>query len=320
MVANDYTLSGGSFSAGALSPIGATAGTWTINDTDSFDFTGRMLTYNGDIEINAAQTITGGSAQSIFGSLRIDTASDIDVEGLYAAHDITVTSNAALTVGSATAYDGGISLTGGSATVEGFAEASGDVLVRASNGAADIGAATSGGDITVTATNGGAWLGSASLTGLSGDLTVSATGGDAILGAVDYASISTDNVLTRAALGAGTVTVTSDGGDARVYLDHADTFLTELRGDNVDVTVATGAATFGTLTALNGDAYVQTLDGGLNIASATAANGDISLYALSGDAYVNSAEADGLLQVSALAGNATLRGAKAAPASSSPPP
>lgn len=312
VVMNDYNLSGGTFSAGALSPIGAMAGTWTITGAGpgGFDFTGQMLTYNGDIQINAAHAITGGGAQSIFGSVRIDGPADIDVEGLYAARDVTVTSDAALTVDSATAYGGGVNLTGGSVTVEGFTQASGNVLVTAADGAADVGAATSGGDITVTATNGGARLGSASLTGVKGDVTVSATGGDATLGAVDYASIGTDNVLTRAAGGAGTVTVTASNGDARAYLDHADTALTLLQGDNVDVTVATGDATLGTLTALNGDAYAQALGGGLTIGNATAANGDIGLYALGGDAYVDFADAGGLLQVAAIAGNATLRGAR----------
>jgi hypothetical protein len=372
VVMNDYRLSGGSFSAGALNPIGAMAGTWSLTDTGGFDFTGLTLTYNGDIEINATDVITGGIVQSILGSVRIGGPADIDVDGLYAAGDVTVTSAGALTAGSATAYGGSISLTGASVSVVGYAEALGDVLVTATNGAADVGAATSGGDITVLATNGGARLGAASLTGLTGDLLVSATGGDAILGAVDYMSISTDNVLTRAAGGAGTVTVTAAGGDARVYLDTTNIALNLLQGENVDVTIASGGAAFDTLTALNGDVYVETLDGSLTVRDATAANGGVLLYAAGGDlvltgsifgaseviaqtdglldgsqavsittggdlnlsggdvvlnaisadgditvaatdgdAYVEFANAGGLLQVGSIAGNATLRGAEA---------
>lgn len=372
VVMNDYRLSGGSFSAGALSPIGAMAGTWTLTDTGGFDFTGLTLTYNGDIEINAADVITGGLVQSILGSVRIGGPADIDIDGLYAAHDVTVTSAGALTAGSATAYGGSINLTGASVTVAGYADASGNVLVTATNGAADIGAATAGGDITVLATNGSARLGAASLTGLTGDLLVSATDGDATLGAVDHTSISTDNVLTRAAGGTGSVTVTAANGDARVYLDTTNTALNLLQGANVDVTIASGSAAFDTLTALNGDVYVETLDGALTIGDATAANGGVSLYAAGGgltllgsvfgaseviaqtdglldgsqavsittggdlnlsggdvllnaisadgditvaatdgDAYVEFANAGGLLQVGSIAGNATLRGAEA---------
>lgn len=372
VVMNDYRLSGGSFSAGALNPIGAMAGTWTLTDTGGFDFTGLTLTYNGDIEINATDVITGGIVQSILGSVRIGGPADIDVDGLYAAGDVTVMSAGALIAGSATAYGGSISLTGASVNVDGYAEASGDVLVTATNGAAEVGAATSGRDITVLATNGGARLGAASLTGLTGDLLVSATGGDATLGAVNYTGISTDNVLTRAAGGAGTVTVTAAGGDARVYLDTTNIALNLLQGENVDVTIASGGAAFDTLTALNGDVYVETLDGALTIGDATAANGGVSLYAAGGDlvltgsvfgasevvaetdglldgsqavsittggdlnlsggdvllnaisadgditvaatdgdAYVEFANAGGLLQVGSIAGNATLRGAEA---------
>ncbi|HWW12162.1 MAG TPA: filamentous hemagglutinin N-terminal domain-containing protein, partial [Brevundimonas sp.] len=129
VVMNDYRLSGGSFSTGALSPIGAMAGTWTLTDTGGFDFTGLTLTYNGDIEINAADVITGGVVQSILGSVRIGGPADIGVEGLYAAGDVTVSSAGALTAGSATAYGGSISLTGASVTVDGYADASGNVLV-----------------------------------------------------------------------------------------------------------------------------------------------------------------------------------------------
>jgi filamentous hemagglutinin family protein len=372
VVMNDYRLSGGSFSTGALSPIGAMAGTWTLTDTGGFDFTGLTLTYNGDIEINAADVITGGSVQSILGSVRIGGPADIDVEGLYAAGDVTVASAGALSAGSATAYGGSISLTGASVTIDGYADASGDVLMTAVNGTADIASAMSGGDITVLATNGDARLGSANLTGLTGDLIVSATDGDAILGAVDYTGISTDNVLTRAAGGTGTVTVTAANGDARVYLDTTNTLLNLLQGDNVDVTIASGGAAFDTLTALNGDIYVETLDGALTIRDATAANGGVALYAAGGDlaligsvfgaseviaqtdglldgrqavslttdgdlslsggdvvlntisadgditvaatdgdAYVEFANAGGLLQVGSIAGNATLRGAEA---------
>ncbi|ATQ43864.1 YDG domain-containing protein [Caulobacter mirabilis] len=283
VVGQDYNLTGGWFSNGALTPLGGTFGTWTLNAAGPLDFTGLTLTYNGDINIRAGGDITGQIVQSIMGSVTIDNTSLIDVGGLYAGEGVRVSTTDRLVLGSATASAGDVDLAGGEVSVNGLLDASGEVRAAASNGAADIAAAKAGGNILVTATNGDARLGAANLAGLTGDLTVSATGGSAILGAIDALSISTDNVVTRATGGAGTVSVTADTGDARVYLDNIGTTLNLLQGGNVDVAVATGAVTIGALTALNGDIDVETLDGALTVGATTAANGGVWLKSRGGD-------------------------------------
>ncbi len=283
VVGQDYNLTGGWFSAGALTPLGGTFGTWTLNAAGPLDFTGRTLTYNGDIDINAGGDITGDVVQSILGSVSVDGASLIDIGGLYAGEGVLVSTTDRLILGSATASAGDVDLTGAEVAVNGLLDATGEVRVTASNGGADVAAAKAGGNILVTATNGDARLGAANLTGLTGDLTVSATNGGATLGAIDALSISTDNVVTRAAGGAGTVTVTADTGDARVYIHSTDTVLNLLRGGAVDVQVATGAVTIGELSALNGDLDVRALGGTLTVGATTAANGGVWLKSRGGD-------------------------------------
>lgn len=279
-VGDDYTLTGGTFSSGALNPIGATAGTWTLNDGGEFDFTGQMLTYNGDVKIRAADDITGGSVQSIFGSVLIEGLGDIDIEGLYAATDVTVVSANNLVLDSATASSGSVNLTGVSVTVAGLVEAFDDVVVTAQSGSGNIGAAAAGRNITVTATDGNARLGQATLNGATGGLTIVATNGDAVLGAADVLSISSDNYLERAAGNSGTIAVTGVGGAARVYLNHSAA-IDMIDGADASVTVTNGDVSIGTIRALAGDINIETLDGSLTVGDATADL--IGLFSTGGD-------------------------------------
>lgn len=279
-VGADYNLTGGSFSAGALSPIGPMAGTWTLVDGGGFNFSGLTLTYNGDIDISAGDDITGGNVQSINGSVTIYGPSAIDIQNLYAATDITVTTTGDLTLDSATAYGGDISVTGGdSLTVEGFLDAAGDVTARATGGTADVAAATSGGSIIVATTGGDAILGAASLTGATGDLTVFADGGgDVIFGVLDYSTVSTDNVFSRAAGSTGTVTLASITGDVTANLwssariDMVQAYL------DAEVSTETGDLDIGQIVSAGGEIYAEAVDGDLTVGEAFASTGFLGLY------------------------------------------
>jgi len=369
LVAGDYSLTGDGFSGGTLSPLGGKAGTWSLTALGALDFTGRTLSYRGDIDIQANDDITGGNVRSINGSVSIDGPSAIDVESLYAATDIIVTTTGDLTLDSATAHGGDISVTGrDSLTVEGFLDAAGDVTATSNNGTADVAAATAGGNITVQTTSGDAILGAAALTGATGDLTVLATGGgDVIFGVLDYTTVSTDNVFSRAAGSTGTVTLMSVTGDVTANLWSSARLDLVRAFVDAEVSTETGDLSIGQIETMGGDIYAEAVDGDLTIGEASAPNGFLSLYAggnltildsaygnagvaievgglldgslasqivsrgdmrLAGgsvdvgriaadgdilvealdDAYVEFAEADGLITVGSFAGNATLRG------------
>ncbi len=83
---------------------------------------------------------------------------------------------------------------------------------------------------------------------------------DVILGADDFSSITTDNVFTRTGGSTGSASLRSTNGDALVHLDTSAAF-TSLEGEAVDVTINSGPALFGAITANTGDIYVEALDG-----------------------------------------------------------
>lgn len=201
---------------------------------------------------------------------------------------------------------GDVTILAGGAAAGTSARATRDVSVTAA-GNIDLDSATAGRDITVSSTGGGAILGAAELTGTGAghDLLVSGSG-DAILGAPDFSSITTANTFSRTGGNTGTATVRSTTGDAKVYLD-ASAMIDTLEGEDVDVTINTGPASFGTITANTSNIYVEALDGALTVGAATAANGDVELYSGGGDdltitgavhgAGLVDIESDGLLHV-----------------------
>jgi len=228
------------------------------------------------------------------------------------AHILLTANNGSVDFGTAITEGTGVNLgkvtADAAGTITGTAaQASLDVSVT---GAGDINlaSATAGRFITVSSTGGAATLGAAEMTGTGAghNLLVSASG-DAILGAPDYSSITAVNTFSRTGGNTGTATVQSTTGDAKVYLDTAAAIST-LQGVGVDVTIENGPATFGTLTALTNNVYVETLDGALTVGTATANAGDLDLYAYGGDLTLTGSahgaglvhlQADGLVDASA---------------------
>jgi hypothetical protein len=229
------------------------------------------------------------------------------------AHVLLTANNGSVDFGTAITQGAGVALgkvtADAAGTITGTAaQASLDVSITGA-GNIDLGSATAGRFITVSSTGGGATLGAAEMTGAGAghNLLVSASG-DAILGAPDYSSITTANVFSRTGGNTGTATVRSTTGDAKVYLDTSARIDT-LEGLGVDVTINTGPASFGTITASTGDLYVEALDGALTVGAASAASGDVELYSGGGDdltltglvhgAGLVDIEGDGLLNLTA---------------------
>ena len=211
-VGGDYVLAGGGFSIAALSPLGAKAGDWTIDDkVGDLDFTGASMRYGGDITLTAVGGVTGGDITSDNGDIRVTAAS-----GQLGAL------NAATGQVRATASVGGMTLV--------------------SAKAADL--------IEVSAATGAAGLGAAVLTGTgSNSLLVQSANGDVTLGAATPGAVTTANLVTSA--GASTVVeASSANGKVGVHLDRTDTTLTTLAArDAVTVVVSSGPLTIGQLTA-----------------------------------------------------------------------
>jgi len=196
---------------------------------------------------------------------------------------------------SITDTDGGLVLTNalaatGDLTLESFdaltsaygLTAGGDVTVTAA-GDIDLASATAGDDIKVNSTGGQAILRKADLTGAGAgrDLSVTAAT-NAVLGDTDYTAITANNLFTRSGGGTGVAEVKSAGGSALVHLDTSAAINT-ITGAAVDVTIANGPGTFGTITATAGDLYAEVYDGALSVGTATAANGDLTLLNAGGD-------------------------------------
>ncbi len=207
-----------------------------------------------------------------------------------------ITQGAGATAGDVT-LDAGGTITAGSltATRDAKAVAAGDI---------DLTSATSDRDITITSNGGQAILRAATLTGSGSghDLSITAVG-NAVLGDPDYTAITTANLFSRTGGNTGTASVKSTGGVAMVHLD-TSALIDTLEGADVDVTVASGLASFGTITALTGNLYAETYDGGLTVGSATANSGTLDLYVAGGDLTITGSvhgdgathlETDGLL-------------------------
>ena len=290
----------------------------------------------GDVIISAATTATlgsGGASRDLFVSATtgdatvvtsatagddvevttvdgdvVATAATLRSSGLNAggdAHVLARSTNGAVAVGSGItqgtgAGAGDVTFDAGGAITGTSAESTRDVLATAA-GDIDLASATAARDITVTSNGGQAILRAAVLTGTGAghDLSVTAVN-DAVLGDPDYTAITAANVFTRTGGNTGTATVRSTGGGvAKVHLDTSATIDT-LEGASVDVTVNSGVTTFGTITALVDDIYVELLDGALTVGTATAATGDVDLNAYNGDlTLTGSAHGGGLVHLSA---------------------
>ncbi len=229
------------------------------------------------------------------------------------AHVLARSTNGAVNVGSGITQGtgvaaGDVTFDAGDTITAGSAAATRDVKATAA-GDIDLASATAARDITVTSSGGGAILRKAVLTGSGAgqDLSVTADG-DAVLGDPDYSAITTANVFSRTGGNTGTAVVKSTGGgDAMAHLDTSDAIDT-VEGAGVDVTISSGAATFGTITALTDDVYVEALDGALTVGTATANTGNLDLYAYGGDLTLTGSahgaglvhlQADGLVDASA---------------------
>lgn len=292
-----------------------------------------------DLEITGATTslVAGSAARDVF--MTAATGDATVVTQAVAGDDVEVTAvSGAVLAGGATLRSTGLGAGGdahvlarsmgagvtiGSAVTEGTGAAAGDVILQASDTISgtsvratrdisvtapfgiDLTSATAGGDITLFATAGDAILRKAELTGSGAghDLLVKADG-VATLGALDYLSITAANTFGRTGGNTGVATVLSLTGDAGVHLDTAAAIDT-VEGQGVDVTINSGPATFGAITAQN-SLYVEALDGALTVGAATANTGDLELYADAGALTITGAvhgaglvhlESDGFLDL-----------------------
>ncbi len=269
--------------------ITATSGTATVTTA---------ATAGDDVEITATSDILASAA----------TLKSTGVGATDDAHVLAKSTNGAVNVGTAitqgtgvaagdVTFDAGDTITAGSAqaTRDAKAVAAGDI---------DVTSATSDRDITITSNGGQAILRAATLTGSGSghDLSITAIG-NAVLGDPDYTAITTANLFSRTGGNTGTASVKSTGGVAMVHLD-TSALIDTLEGADVDVTVASGLASFGTITALTGNLYAETYDGGLTVGSATASSGTLDLYVAGGDLTITGSvhgggathlETDGLL-------------------------
>ncbi|KRA60149.1 hypothetical protein ASD79_07875 [Caulobacter sp. Root655] len=251
-----YALIGGDFSAAALAPLGAKAGTWTILDqVGDFDFSSKTLHYGSSIALNVFDgNVIGGDITSDAGTVFVQ-ADGGSLGALYAG--------------------------GGQVT------AIGDV------GGMAVGSAQGVGRITVTAVNGTASLGSAILTGpgIHG-LTVRATNGDVVLGAATPGAITAGNIVTSTGsslvLAASTPT-----GKVDVNLDHTtNANLTTLSGPlGVKVQVVNGSLGIGTASATSGQVSITGTNGAVTVNQLTA--GGTSLVSGGGETRLVSANVTG---------------------------
>lgn len=275
-VAGDYSLTGRSFDSGALQPLGARAGTWTLTGSSGLDALGQTLEYGGNIDFTIDGAFENGSVRSLAGGVTI-SADALDLHQISAATGI----DAQATIGdlelfSADTAAGNLDLTAAAVRVSGALAAGTDIAVSAATGDAVIGYATAGRNIGISAA-GDATLRQANLTGATGDLTIGA-GGNAVLGDDDALSgIGTDRWFERAAGSTGTATITGGNG-AFVNLDHSAK-LDDLTAARVAINVASGNLAIGQLTATTHGASVDVANGSLAVGNASAANGTLDLIA-----------------------------------------
>ena len=258
-----YALTGGDFSTAALSPLGAKAGAWTIDDkVGDLDFTGATMRHGGDVTLTAVGAVIGG--------------------------DITSDS-------------GDISVTGASGQLGDLDAASGQIRANASAGGMALASAKAADLIEVTATTGAAQLGSAVLTGIGANsLLVRSTGGDATLGAATGAAITTANLVSSAGA-TTTVEASAVAGKVDVNLDRTDTALTTVSGrDAVKVAVVDGALRIGAISSSNDAVTISGPTAALTVEQLTASA--TSQVAGGGDTRLVFANVDGDLSVSSATG------------------
>ncbi|MES2033736.1 MAG: filamentous hemagglutinin N-terminal domain-containing protein, partial [Pseudomonadota bacterium] len=194
-------------SGGVITAYGLNLQTATGADLASANMVSQLNLTNsgaGDVYVINGKTISVGTAINLGGLVEIGTtAGDIVVATGIEARTIRLISAADIDAA--------------------HLEATGDILVDATNGDAEVGFLVVGDDATVQAVNGSARVRRATLFPVSdneGDgnnLTIAAGTGDAILGADDEASIGAANGLDRVS-GVGGVFVSSLSGDAGVFL------------------------------------------------------------------------------------------------------
>jgi filamentous hemagglutinin family protein len=278
-VANNYTLTGRTFTGTTLAPADTRAGTWTLTSTGALDMGGGTLEYDGDIDFSVSGSLSNGTIHSLSGAVT-GSASGIDLYALLAGTDLDVSaSNGSFTVFHAAADTGSATLRSYQAlTVNGSIEAGTDVGISAQFGAATVGYASAGRDISVYSLFGNATLRQATLTGTTGDVTVQSILGTATLGADDSSSIDIDHYLERATGSTGGAYVIGSAG-ARVNLDHS-TALDLVQASTVWVEVRHGDLSIDTLAALGGNATAVTRAGSIFVNAAQ--GGDLLLEAQGG--------------------------------------
>jgi len=281
---NNFTLTGNITSGGDVSLIsdnGAISQSAGVISADVLNVTAATgVTLNQENTFTSLGVVnnTTSGAVTIRDADGFDISNDIDSAGsvlLFVSSGDLTHSGGTLHAGDMFSLDVGGTITVGDVVAGGRVGIFGD-------GDIDVASATAGGDIEIGSIGGRAILRKAVLTGSGAghDLSLVAAG-DAILGADDYTSITTDNVFSRTGGSTGAATIRSTAGDTHAYLDTSEA-ITSLEGEGVDVTINTGPAAFGTITANSNNIYVEALDGALTVGSATANNGDVELYSAGG--------------------------------------
>jgi hypothetical protein len=254
-VDGNYNLSGGDFSANALTPIGLKTGSWFITDrAGGFDFSGKTLHYGGSLVLDVQGVVNGG---------------DLTVD----AGNILVTAQSGH-LGKLTALNfAGADSSVGNIDVDSIAALS--IQVRTLNG-------------------GTASLGAATLTGTGANTLVveNLAGGNAVLGAATPGAITAANVVTSAGA-TTTVTVSSATGRADVNLDHmTNANLNTLSGPlGVAVQVVNGPVGVGSASATGGQVSITGTNGGVTVVQLTA--GGTSLVSGGGETRLVSANVTG---------------------------
>ncbi|EJL33293.1 hypothetical protein PMI01_02256 [Caulobacter sp. AP07] len=296
----DAIVSGGDVSLTSGGAITQTAGTITADVLNVTAATGISLTEDNLV------TSLGVVNNTTSGALAFRDADGFDItDNIDSAGNVSLfTTSGDITHSGGTLHAGGFfSLDAGGLIAVGDLSAGGGVGVIAA-GSIEVTSATAGGGVSLLSNAGQAVLRKAVLTGsgASDNLSIVAAG-DAILGSDSHLTITTDNVFSRTGGSTGTADVRSTSGDALVHLDSSAGFDT-LEGAGVDVTIRTGPASFGAITANTGDLYVEALDGALSVGTATATAGDLDLLAHGGDLTITGSvhgggrvhiETDGLL-------------------------
>jgi hypothetical protein len=264
-----YALTGGDFSNGALAPLGARAGVWSILDqAGDFDFSGKTLRYGGAISVVAAHgDVVGGDVISDTGDVYVE-ADGGSLGALYAGGD--------------------------------------DVTAIGNTGGLAVGSANSLSRITVTAATGVASLGSAVLRGAGvNNLVVQASDGDVVLGAATPGAITAANIVTSA--GSSTMVVASTPtGKVEVNLDRtANADLTLLDApDGVAVRVVNGSLRILDARATGGSVSIIGPTGALTVDQLTADG--VSLVRGVGETRLVSANVNSGLSVQSTGGGVRL--------------